>query len=67
MLVENSMSDSFKGAALIALAIVLAAYINSYYSPYQSCIRAIEAVAANPAMTKSEAATHYCVEQMYGK
>jgi hypothetical protein len=35
------MNNTIKGAIIIALGIIIAASIQTYYSPYQGCIRGV--------------------------
>jgi hypothetical protein len=39
------MNNTIKGAIIIALGIIVAASIQTYFSPYQGCIRGVRTLA----------------------
>ena len=57
------MNNTIKGAIVIAVAIIIAFGMQSYFSPYQSCVRGVRALAKpnGPGMKPGFAET-YCAK-----
>lgn len=55
------MNNTIKAAVIIAVGLIVAACIQAYFSPYQSCVRGIRAMAKPDApAAKPGYAEAYC-------